>query len=291
METGEFTIEANPESLDRNKLENLRQMGFNRLSLGIQSFHEDDLRFLGRIHNVQQAVDAFEMARQSGFHNINLDLMTAFPGLTPTKFSISLGRAVSLQPEHISCYSLIFEKGTPFYHQMKSGKFSPLSDEEEKEYYEMVQDVLSRHGYTAYEISNFARSADNYCKHNLKYWNHHSYLGFGPSAHTFVKPKRWSNIRALPAYMEKLAEDILPISYSETLNESQLELEYIFLHLRLKDGIDMHEYQRRFGKDFTSSYSETIKQFAACGMIGILDDRLFLTSKGWLLADEIAVAF
>lgn len=288
---GEFTIEANPGTITLARLRDLRHMGFNRLSMGVQSFQPEDLRFLGRIHTAKEALENFAAARTAGFQNINLDLMTAFPGLTAERFQRTLDTAVRLQPEHLSCYTLIFEPNTPFYEKMKRGKLKPVGSDREADFYRQTNQVLSEAGYTAYEISNFARKPDWRCRHNLKYWRHDVYLGFGPSAHSFFPPKRWWNARSLSGYLHLLKENKLPRRAEEQLDQKTLEYEYIFLNLRLREGIDLADYRRRFQVDFTGKYAGTVAVLAEKGMIKTEGKRLRLTTTGWLLADEIAQQF
>ncbi len=288
---GEFSIEANPGTVDFDKLSALRRMGFNRLSLGVQSFFEEDLKFLGRIHSPADVQESYSAARKAGFRNINLDLMTAFPGLTPERFRKTLQTAGRLAPEHISCYTLIFEPGTLFYRRMERGDIRPLDDEQEARFYEMAQQELFRYGYEAYEISNFARGGEYRCQHNLKYWEHQPYLGLGPSAHSFVSPRRWWNVRSLSEYREKLEQGNLPVSGQEILDPETLEFEYIFLHLRLREGIDIADYRRRFRSDFVEKYREVLQPYFRQGILEQKENRLQLTPRGWLLADQVTASF
>jgi oxygen-independent coproporphyrinogen-3 oxidase len=162
----EITIEANPGTINFQMMLELKMLGFNRLSLGVQSFHATDLKILGRIHGINDILGSFEAARKAGFNNINLDLLNAFPGLTLKRFEASLNAAVQLEPEHISCYNLIYERGTPFYKKLESGLFQQLSETEEAEYLIRTIDILDNAGYSAYEISNYSKSPEFYCQHN-----------------------------------------------------------------------------------------------------------------------------
>lgn len=287
----EVSIEANPGTIDDIKLCGLREMGFNRLSLGAQSFHPEDLKFLGRIHSVPEITTGVESGRKAGFGNINLDLMTAFPGLSVERFRTTLQRAIALQPEHISCYTLIFEPQTPFFVRMQRGLLKPLSDESEAGFYELANDILEDAGYAAYEISNFSKTLELRCRHNLNYWNHLPYLGLGPSSHSFVSPTRWWNVRRLKVYLEQIGKGKVPVLEEEKLDEKSLEFEYIFLHLRLKEGINVKEYRKRFKKNFYRKYEQVLGKLIRGGFIQRLKNRVFLTRRGWLLADEIASSF
>jgi oxygen-independent coproporphyrinogen-3 oxidase len=288
---GEFTIEANPGTLNRKNLSFYKEIGINRLSLGVQSFHDDDLHFLARIHSYKDALDSFFLAREIGFHNINIDLMTAFPGLSPNRFQKTLEMAVKLNSEHISCYTLIFEKGTPFYARMKKGELTALDADQEADYYEMANAILSGAGYQAYEVSNFAKDRRYFSCHNLKYWGHQPYIGLGPSAHSFLTPVRWYNVKNLEKYLIFLEQNHLPIVKRENLKTGTLEFEYIFLNLRLKEGINLGEFKNIFKKDFQEVYTSQLKNLESSGMIEKSGNHIRLSSKGWLLADEIASIF
>ncbi len=289
--SGEFSIEANPGTVNPEILSALRQAGFNRLSLGVQSLHDEDLKFLGRIHSAADVFRNFEAARKAGFENINIDLMSAFPGLTRQRFSDTLHTTVNLQPEHISCYTLIFEPNTPFYTRMQRGKLQPVADDEEAAFFEMANRELEQAGYQAYEVSNFARGTENRCRHNLKYWDHEPYIGLGPSAHSFISGRRWRNSRSLGTYLKKIAGGRKPVAEEEILDTATLEFEYIFLHLRLKEGINLSDFQKRFGDNFIQKYESVIKPLAAADLLRQTESEVFLTGKGWLLADEVVRNF
>lgn len=287
----EVTLEANPGTLNRNKLNFARQLGFNRLSMGVQSFNAPELLFLGRTHTAHQALENFYQARDAGFQNINLDLMTAFPGLTPAHFANTLRQASQLKPEHISCYTLIFEPGTPFYRKKELGILKPVAEEQEARYYQMALEFLEAQGYHSYEISNFAIGEAFRCRHNLIYWEHYPYLGLGPSAHSFWKGIRRANKRSVKSYISDLKKEQLPLQMSERLNSEQLNFEYIFLHLRLKEGIPLTEYRKRFGIELLEKYGRTVHRLKQEGFLAVENDRLALTRKGWLVADAVSAYF
>jgi len=289
--SAEFTVEANPGTLSLSKLRFLRELGVNRLSLGVQSFNPDELRFLGRIHSVHEARRSFQNARAAGFDNINIDLMTAFPGISAASFQNTLNEALKLLPEHISCYTLIFEPGTVFYKKMKQGILTPVSEAEEAGFYEMAAERLSGFGYRAYEISNFSRGGEFVCRHNLIYWNHRPYLSFGPSAHSFDGVKRWGNARSLAVYLKQINAGKLPVDFEETLSPEQLRFEYIFLQLRLREGINLREFQQRFGMPLQSAYAEPLHKLQQEKLIEIQNDSLRLSPRGWMLADSVSAYF
>ncbi len=286
---GELTLEANPGTLTVEKLRFFRELGFNRLSLGVQSFNPEELRFLGRMHSVADVLASVAAAREAGFENVNLDLMTAFPGLSPDSFKRSLEQAIALQPEHISCYTLIFEPGTPFYRRMERGELAPVSEEEEAAYYEMARSILGAAGYQSYEISNFARRPEFRCQHNLIYWTYQPYLGLGPSAHSFWDNRRWGNHRSLERYCRLLNAGKPAVDFEETLDRETQMFEYLYLHLRLCDGVDWEGFRARFGEDPYELYGEQLVRLESMGMLEKDDRHLRLTAQGWLVADEVAV--
>jgi oxygen-independent coproporphyrinogen-3 oxidase len=288
---GEFSIESNPGTLTYSKLTLFHSLGFNRLSMGVQSFNPSELAFLGRIHTVKEVYENFDNARNAGFTNINIDLMTAFPGITSESFHHSLTRALQLDPEHISCYTLIFEPGTVFYKKMRLGDMHPLKEDEEAAYYEIAREILEAQGYQQYEISNFARGFAHICRHNLIYWKHQPYLGLGPSAHSFFQSKRFANKRSLTAYLKSLAKNELPLDFCEELSPEQLMFEYTFLSLRLREGVDLIDFRRRFGMDFNKKYDSAIRRLTENELIEIDDRILRLSKKGWIVADSVAAYF
>ncbi len=285
---GEFTIEVNPGTLANSKLSDLRSLGFNRLSMGVQSFNPAELQFLGRLHSVDEVYESFRNARLAGFNNINIDLMTAFPGITPDSFLNSLQQSLELAPEHISCYTLIFEPGTGFHKRMLNGELNPLSEDEEVTYYTLAQQVLGGYGYNQYEVSNFAKENQYICQHNLIYWKHQPYLGLGPSAHSFYQNRRSANRGALQAYIKSLRKKQLPVDFQETLSTEDLMFEYLFLNLRLREGISLNDFKQKFAIDFLQKFDSTIRQLSENGFIESNDNYVRLTNKGWLLADTVA---
>lgn len=287
----EMSIESNPGTLSANKLRFFRQIGFNRLSMGVQSFNPEELRFLGRIHSVEEVLENFRHAREAGFTNINIDLMTAFPGITRKSFRYSLQQAIALLPEHISCYTLIFEPGTVFYKRMLRGEMHPLAESEEAQYYELAAAYLERHGYQQYEISNFSRGERFRCAHNLIYWKHQPYLGLGPSAHSFFDNRRFANRRSLRAYLAELKAGRLPRDFEEVLSPRELMFEHIFLGLRMKEGLDLAQFYRTFGIDFAREYHSVISRLADDKLVEQQGETLRLSARGWLLADSVAAQF
>ncbi len=227
----EFTVECNPGTVNRESLSGYRQLGVNRLSFGVQSFFDDELTFLSRIHDSRQAAEALTLARESGFKNINLDLMYGLPGQTKDRVLANLKRAIELNPSHISSYNLIVEPGTPLFSAVSSGSLKPLHESIEAEMYELTMAFLNDNGYEHYEISNYSRPGFE-CRHNLRYWNCEEYISFGPSAHSYLSNLRWWNVSSLSKYIAELSADRLPVSAKEELTKTQLIDEFVMLQLR-----------------------------------------------------------
>jgi len=287
----EITLEANPGTLSPAKLGAYRALGVNRLSLGIQSFNDDELRFLGRIHDRRQAVEAIEQARSAGFDNLSLDLIFALPGQSVKRWQASLTEALSFRPEHISAYNLIFEQGTPFYSRMLKGEIRPQKPEQELVFLKETIRQLRGHGYEPYEVSNYARGARYISRHNYKYWNHSAYLGLGPSAHSYWQKERRANVRSLSRYMNMLDNGQLPLIQRESLTPATEEFEFIFLSLRTYDGLDTELFSSRFQKSFLQHYAPVVQQLVERGLARQQANKFRLTQEGMYLCDEILPQF
>jgi oxygen-independent coproporphyrinogen-3 oxidase len=287
----EITIEANPGTLDKEKLDFYKSMNIDRLSIGIQSFVDTELKFLGRIHDSEQAIKTYESARKAGFNNISVDLIFAVPGQSPKSWIYSLQKAIALQPEHISAYNLIFEEGTPFYKKLLQGQIKPKSENEEINFFNVSINSLEKAGYLQYEVSNYARQPEYYSRHNYKYWNHTNYLSFGPSAHSYWNKKRWSNVRALTCYIKNIEQDITVIDFSEDLSKETLMFEHIMLGLRTTEGINISEFETNFRESFIYKYSDINKDLIE-NEFAVLKNNVFrLTAKGLMICDEILPRF
>lgn len=291
----EITLETNPGTVDLRKLREFRAAGVNRLSMGIQSFHDDDLKFLSRIHSSEQAKQCVRDAYDAGFENVSFDLIFALPSQTPARWRSNLEQAVGLNPTHISCYSLIVEPNTPLFRMVESKQVSTLNAEDDAALYEMTMDVLARQGFEQYEVSNFAQPGFR-SRHNGNYWNHCNYLGFGPSAHSFWSDdqlirsaKRWWNISNVVGYSERVEHGTLPVAGEETLVSSQLIDEAILLGLRA-DGIDVAGFRRRYGGGFFEEHGVRIAELERENLAVLQGERLRLTPKGYLLCDEICLS-
>ena len=273
----EISIEANPDDITKEKLTLLRTMGINRISLGVQSFNNQDIRYLGRRHNVLQVDKALDMIRTSGFTNVGIDLMYGFKGATETSWVKTLKRTLAYNPEHISCYQLTIKKGTEF----KQRKIKPLNEEKERLLFMNTSARLEQAGYLHYEVSNYAREEKYICRHNYKYWDHTPYLGLGPAAHSFFPDKRWWNVKSIKTYCELLQKNIPPLAGTESLTEEQLRLEYLFLGLRTNAGID-----RRF-LNSRSGLKNILQELKDAKLVKIKSGRVIPTREGFLVADSL----
>jgi oxygen-independent coproporphyrinogen-3 oxidase len=263
--------------------------------MGIQSFHDEDLKFLTRIHTASEAKQCVRDCTAAGFENVSFDLIFSLPHQTLAKWKSNLEQAMELQPEHISCYSLIIEPETPLFHMIQLNEVTPIDSERDADLYEFTIDFLTSHGYEQYEVSNFAKLAasgkPNFkCRHNLNYWNHSHYLGFGPSAHSFWKNERWWNISDLTPYIKQLDERTLPLAGGEHLTETQFMEEAIFLGLR-SEGIDLEQFRRRFSRNLSTENAFIISELIQQGSARMDSGRLRLTAKGYVLCDEICQTF
>ncbi|NPV26866.1 MAG: radical SAM family heme chaperone HemW [Firmicutes bacterium] len=286
----EVTIEANPGTLDQAKLEYLLAAGVNRLSLGVQTFDDRLLRNIGRIHSAEQAIEAYEMASQAGFANINLDLMYGLPGQTLADWESTVKLALEMAPAHLSAYSLKIEPGTPFGERYARGELCLPDEDEEAAMYKIIIDQAVNHGYVHYEISNFARPGRE-ARHNLTYWLNQEYLGVGPAAHSYVGGVRWANLADLDAYRATLASGLLPIAERETITPELERAETMFLGLRLLRGVSRSEWWQRFGLTLEEAYPTVIPRLLAQGLLSDHGDRLALTRRGLFIANDVFAAF
>ena len=287
LETAEFTIECNPATADRSLLSALYKAGVNRLSIGVQSACDNELRNLTRIHTFEEAVETYEAARKAKFDNINIDLMYSIPEQTERSLAMSLQSIVELEPEHISLYGLKIEPNTPF---AESADRLALPDEDtEYRMYEQAVRFLESHGYRHYEISNFAKPGKE-CLHNLRYWNCEEYLGLGPSAHSYFGGRRFSFKRDIESYIDALencGSDVEIIDENYEIPPAERLGEYVMLQLRLADGIDTVEFERRFGISFERLYGKFLKVYIENGFMQKRGTRYCLTLKGMYVSNYI----
>lgn len=280
----EITFEANPDSAcDAEALRALRQSGFNRISLGMQSACDEELRRIGRIHTAAQLTDAVAAARAAGFDNLSLDLIYGLPGQTMERWQKNLAAAAALQPEHLSCYGLKVEEGTPLFAMADSAALP--DDEAQADMYLYTVDYLQRQGYGQYEISNFAKSGRE-SRHNLKYWKLEEYLGFGPGAHSDFGGVRFAWERDLTAYIRGVEEGAPPRSESQPISPQERHDEWIMLGLRTARGLEPTEYEQRFFRPF-AHFLPFLAQCREAGYAADEDGRWHLTPGGFLLSNQI----
>lgn len=283
----EWTMECNPGTVTESRLAGYRKSGINRVSFGVQSFTSAELEFLDRIHSASEAEQAMMAARDVGFDNVNMDVMFAVPGQTLNTLSYNLERLIQLQPDHVSAYSLIYERGTPLYTQLKKGLVSPIPEELDAEMYHMVIRTLTNAGYEQYEVSNFSKPGKA-CRHNLTYWHAEPYLAVGPSAHGFIGNTRYWNKRSLTAWMADVRAGVFPEANREELGPNELLSEYLFLHLRA-DGISLADVWEKFNVDLQTSLQPDLTYWLEEGFITISHGLLRLTSEGYRVCDELTV--
>lgn len=270
----EVSSEVNPATADEEKLRVWRGLGINRLSVGVQSFDDGELRALGRLHTAGEAVAFVAAARRAGFENIGLDLMYGIPRQTPESFAATLARAVSLSPTHISAYSLQVEEGTPFFERRDT--LDIPDDDANADLYDLCRATLETAGYAQYEISNYAK--DGYqCRHNLRYWRMSPYIGMGVAAYSYFEGVRYGHDRDLPAY---LASDFASHPAGEPLNAAEREYESVMLGLRLAEGIDDRAFALAFGYTFSEKYGARLAPYAAAGLVKRTEHGYALTPRG-----------
>lgn len=285
-QAAEITLEANPDDLAKENLSAFKNAGINRLSIGIQSFQNDLLRFLNRAHNAAYALSSFQHARDIGFSNISIDLIYAIPGLTYLRWQKDIDQAVDLEPEHMSCYSLTIEKKTAFGKWASSGKLIPVDDDTAARQLEQLMDSLEANGYEHYEISNFSKPG-MHSRHNSSYWRQEKYLGIGPSAHSYDKRIRQFNVANNALYQKAIRNGQIPAEV-ETLSAADTINEYLLTTLRTKWGTDLGFLKNEYHHNLNEQNKMYIQQLLEMNLAKLDADILTLTRKGKLLADKIA---
>ncbi|MCH8927590.1 MAG: radical SAM family heme chaperone HemW [Candidatus Marinimicrobia bacterium] len=292
----EITVEVNPGEVDLERLSSYYSSGVNRLSIGAQSFKEEELKTLGRIHSPEEISDTVSIAISAGFNNYNLDLIYAVPGQTVDSVLDNVNSAATLKPNHISVYSLTYEKSTPYYSMKENGELNPIDGKLEEEMRNSILVLLKEEGYHRYEISSY--SLEGYeSKHNSAYWGGASYIGFGPSAHSFDGKRRWWNVRDVNKYNKIMKSGESPVAGSEELNKEQLMFERIFLALRTSFGLEIRSFEKEFNFVFGEKYKSQMEKIKGLSvsqneeLITYENDRVVLTEKGLLFADEISELF
>jgi oxygen-independent coproporphyrinogen-3 oxidase len=281
----EITLETNPGTVSKEKLKKFREIGINRISIGIQSFDEDELKFLTRIHDSQTAVKTVNDAVDSGFDNISIDLIFNLPKQTKEIWRSNLEQAMQIPIKHISTYSLILEHGTILNKMVLDGKVKMQSEDYDADLYEFTIDFLTRHGFNQYEVSNFARDGKE-CVHNNAYWRYKDYLSFGTSAHSFVNGKRWWNYSALNFYNSAVESKENAVVGEELLLKNEMLDEYVMLAFRSK-GLDLIELNNLFGGNWFEQNKNFLNQLEEENFLIKKNELLSFTPKGYAVCDEI----
>lgn len=290
-EDAEITLELNPTAQDEINIDGYRKAGVNRLSIGIQSFDEQNLIFLGRLHSAKEAELSFIRAREAGFDNISIDLICGLPGQKKNNVISDLERALNLRPEHISLYLLSIENGTPLYSAVQEGIFSPLVDEMQGEIYQNASEYLQINGYTKYEISNYAKDGFQ-SKHNMRYWRGEDYVGLGAGAHSLISDIGWGmrywNVKPPDEYIKTINSAMLPLEELEILTRRDAIRESILTSLRTSTGLSEEIIKKKFGISLFEAISEDAIKILPDDIYIKEEGRIILTEKGALMADEIA---
>lgn len=286
----EFTIECNPGTLNEEKLVLMKNYNVNRISMGLQTTNDNLLKEIGRIHSFEEFKKNYNQARKAGFENINVDLMFGLPNQSMKDWKVSLEDVMSLEPDHISAYSLIIEEGTCFYNLYNNDKLNIPNEEEERSMYLFTKGFLKDYGYNQYEISNYAK-ANKECFHNKVYWKCNEYLGLGVSASSFVDEKRFKNIDDIKIYIEKINnnEDVTEEIHVNNINDDMEE--FMFMGLRMIEGINLKIFKKRFGKDVFDIYDEVIKNNIKKGLLVVDSEKLYLSEKGIELSNYVMSDF
>ncbi len=281
----EFTVEANPDDLAPEILALYRTAGVNRLSIGVQSFDDGELRLLGRRHDAARAASSIESARKAGFGNISIDLIYALPGQTAASWRDTLERALGHDPEHISCYELTLESDTPLARMIREGGVMEAGEETKRELFFRTHELLTGRGYIHYEVSNYARGEERRSKHNSRYWDHTPYLGLGPSAHSFASGERWWNIDDTGHYCRLLDGGETPAAGNEILSDSQLLLERLYFGFRTSNGFPAGFF------DSLPGGRETLAELERTSLVRLEKGNVVPTPLGFLFSDGLPPLF
>ena len=284
----EITIEVNPGTVDEEKLKLYKDVGINRISMGLQSANNDFLKMLGRIHTYEEFLECFNLARSVGFKNINVDLMLGLPKQTLNDIEESIEKVINIEPEHVSVYSLIVEDGTKLARDIKNGRLNLPEEETERKMYWKVKKILQDNGYTHYEISNFAKKGYE-SKHNMNCWNQKEYLGFGASSHSYFKSVRYSNIEDIEEYIDNISKGKIAknkeVHEIQTIEDSKKE--YMLLGLRKIEGVNITEFKNKFVDNPIYLFRKELSKLAREDLIEIYENSIKLTDKGLDLANVV----
>jgi oxygen-independent coproporphyrinogen-3 oxidase len=284
----EITLECNPDDLYPDRLKAWKQAGINRLSIGIQSFSDDDLSWMNRAHNAKQALDSIEMVRKAGFENFSIDLIYGLPGLTDEKWGRNLHTAISVNPDHISCYALTVEPKTALYKMIRLKETEDVKPEKQATQFLSGIEILEAAGFEHYEISSFAKPGKR-SRHNSAYWQSKNYLGLGPGAHSFNGSSRQWNISNNALYIKSVMSGQLNMEFENLLPKDLLN-EYIMTSLRTIEGMDLQYVSKHFGKDKSDKLVEITAEYVRSNKMEQEREKLLLTREGKLFADGIAAA-
>ncbi len=286
----EITIECNPGTINKEKLKAIKEMGINRLSIGLQTTQNYHLKSIGRIHTYEEFEKNYYDAIDVGLTNINVDLMYALPNQKEEEWKETLGKIIKLNPSHISAYSLILEEGTKLYDMYENNEFNLLDEDTDIDMYEYTINTLKKYGYGQYEISNYAKKGKE-CKHNVIYWKCDNYLGLGPGASGYINDIRYSNIEDLNEYNNKINQNIKPISEENKLSEKDKIEEFIFMGLRMNEGINLEVFKERFKVDFYELYKDVLDKLLERELIKLDKFNLSLTQKGREISNSVFIEF
>jgi oxygen-independent coproporphyrinogen-3 oxidase len=285
--SAEITLEVNPESLDQSYLGQIRRLGVNRLSLGVQSLDDRVLEFLGRSHRVSHVKDAVTWARGEGFDNLNLDLIYGVPGQDLSAWREVLLRVLDFNPEHLSLYQLTFEPGTPLGLKQKQGLVCEYEEEDQRDFFLETARIIQRAGFFHYEVSNFARHEVYISQHNLKYWQHQPYLGLGPAAHSFDGTWRWWNHASVKRYIKDVQEACKPVAGSETLDGDALQLEALYFGFRTAMGLDLETFLGCYGLNLMAHPDGLLQRLENLGWVKLREGKMMPTLEGMIRADAL----
>jgi oxygen-independent coproporphyrinogen-3 oxidase len=290
----ELSLEANPGTVDELHLYKLRKLGINRLSLGIQSFNNEELALLGRIHNAEQAGESLRFARRAGFRNINMDIIYGIPGQSSESFRMTLSKTIEFDPEHISLYPLTLEEDTPMWRSIQNGEMQPPDPDLAADHYELAERMLGDAGFVHYEISNWAKQGFQ-CSHNMTYWQCRPYIGAGVAAHSYINGFRLANTVDLDKYIASFSGEASSpdsaVELTEEINPEMQLAESIIMGLRLCAGINIADFNSRFGINFIDCYHNPLDEMTGLGLLEYKDGNLRLTPRGRLLGNEVFQRF
>ncbi|WP_048600342.1 radical SAM family heme chaperone HemW [Rubeoparvulum massiliense] len=289
---GEFTVEANPGTLDPMKLQLLHDAGVNRLSIGAQTMDREILKRIGRLHQPEDVVEAVHWARKAGFHNISLDLMFGLPGQSEAQLCASMEELLQLAPTHLSVYDLQIEEGALFGRWVREGRLEPGTEEQEAGMYELIIQLLEDRGYHQYEVSNFAQKGYE-SQHNLVYWRDQPYYGVGTGAHGYLDGVRYANLQPLQKYIKALQMNPaqLPLAETHQVTITEAMEETMFLGLRMKEGVSLPSFAERFQRSIWEIYADPIRELQEQGLIVLENEHLRCTPRGMMLGNEVYMRF